>query len=140
MAAAAKQAEKLAAQEEKISELNMKIDGQNKLLAAQGQSGQNKLLAAQGQRLAELSGTTKRLDMLVADLNTRQVDINDSDMSLIQETIKKQVKLNVRKGDMPKVICPRPELSVFGESFGIVREAQNTGRNPTPNGRILISN
>ncbi|MHC4632219.1 MAG: OmpH family outer membrane protein [Planctomycetota bacterium] len=90
MAAAAKQAEKLAAQEEKISELNMKIDGQNKLLAAQGQ------------RLAELSGTTKRLDMLVADLNTRQVDINDSDMSLIQETIKKQVKLNVRKGDMPK--------------------------------------
>ncbi|MHC4546409.1 MAG: hypothetical protein ACYSYL_18170, partial [Planctomycetota bacterium] len=63
MAAAAKQAEKLAAQEEKISELNMKIDGQNKLLAAQGQ------------RLAELSGTTKRLDMLVADLNTRQVDI-----------------------------------------------------------------
>ncbi|MHC4112345.1 MAG: OmpH family outer membrane protein [Planctomycetota bacterium] len=90
MQAAAKQEEKLAAQEEKISELNSKLDEQNKLLAAQGQS------------LAELSGATKRLDKLLADLNTRKLDINDSDMSLIQETIKKQVQLNVRKSDMPK--------------------------------------
>lgn len=88
--AAAKQEEKLAAQDEKIAELNRKIDEQNKLLAAQVQ------------RLAELAGITKRLDKLLADLNTRQVDINDSDMSLIQETIKKQVQLNVRKSDMPK--------------------------------------
>ena len=90
MAAAAKQEEKLAAQDEKIAELHRKIDEQNKLLAAQVQS------------LAELSGTTKRLDKLLADLNTRKVDINDSDMSLIQEIIEKQVKLNVRKSDMPK--------------------------------------
>ena len=90
MQAAAKQEEKLAAQDEKIAGLNRKIDEQNKLLAAQGQ------------RLAELSGTTKRLDKLLSEVNKRQVDINDSDMSLIQETIKKQVQLNVRKSDMPK--------------------------------------
>ena len=90
MEAAAKQEEKLAAQDEKIAELNRKIDEQNKLLAAQVQ------------RLAELAGITKRLDKLQAELNTRQVDINDSDMSQIQEIIEKQVKLNVRKSDMPK--------------------------------------
>ena len=90
MAAAAKQEEKLAAQDEKIAELNRKIDEQNKLLAAQEE------------RLAELAGITKRLDKLQAELNTRKVDINDSDMSQIQEIIEKQVKLNVRKSDMPK--------------------------------------
>jgi Skp family chaperone for outer membrane proteins len=90
MEAAAKQQEKLAAQDEKIAELNRKIDEQNKLLAAQDK------------RFAELAGITKRLDKLQAELNTRQVDINDSDMSLIQEMIEKQVKLNVRKSDMPK--------------------------------------
>jgi len=84
------QAERTALSDEQIAGLNRKIDEQNKLLAAQGQ------------RLAELAGITKRLDKLLADLNTRQVDINDSDMSLIQETIKKQVQLNVRKSDMPK--------------------------------------
>lgn len=90
MEAAAKQEEKLAAQDEKIAELNRKIDEQNKLLAAQEE------------RLAELAGITKRLDKLQAEVNTRQVDINESDMSLIQEIIEKQVKLNVRKSDMPK--------------------------------------
>ncbi len=90
MEAAAKQEEKLAAQDEKIAELNRKIDEQDKLLAAQDK------------RFAELAGITKRLDKLQAELNTRQVDINDSDMSLIQEIIEKQVKLNVRKSDMPK--------------------------------------
>ncbi len=90
MEAAAKQEEKLAVQDEKIAELHRKIDEQNKLLAAQEE------------RLAELAGITKRLDKLQAELNTRQVDINDSDMSLIQEIIEKQVKLNVRKSDMPK--------------------------------------
>jgi Skp family chaperone for outer membrane proteins/uncharacterized coiled-coil protein SlyX len=90
MKAAPKQEEKLAAQDEKIAELNRKI------------AEQDKLLAAQDKRLAELAGITKRLDKLQAELNTRQVDINDSDMSLIQEIIEKQVKLNVRKGDMPK--------------------------------------
>ncbi len=90
MKAAAKQEEKLAAQDEKIAELHRKIDEQNKLLAAQGQS------------LDELAGITKRLDKLQAEMNTRKVDINDSDMSAIQEIIEKQVKLNVRKSDMPK--------------------------------------
>ncbi len=90
MEAATKQEEKLAAQDEKIAELHRKIDEQNKLLAAQEE------------RLAELAVITKRLDKLQAELNTRKVDINDSDMSLIQEIIEKQVKLNVRKSDMPK--------------------------------------
>ena len=89
--AAAIQDEKLAAQDEKIAELNRKI------------AEQAKLLAAQDKRFAELADITNRLDKIQADLNTRKVDINDSDMSLIQEMIEKQVKLNVRKGNMPKV-------------------------------------
>jgi len=91
MEAAAKQEKKLAAQDEKIAELNRKIDEQNKLLAAQDK------------RFDELAGIMKKLDEIQASFNTRKVDINDSDMLLIQQIIEKQVKLNVRRADMPKI-------------------------------------
>jgi Skp family chaperone for outer membrane proteins len=90
--AVAKQNEKLVAQDEKITELNGKIDEQNRLLAAQEK------------RLAELDGSiTKKIDQIQANLIARTVDINESDMSMIRETIEKQVQLNVKKGDMPKM-------------------------------------
>jgi Skp family chaperone for outer membrane proteins len=89
--AAAKQDEKFAVQDEKIAELNRKIDEQDKLLTAQDK------------RFAELEGITKKVDEIQANLTTRTVDINDSDMSMIQKMIEKQVQLNVRKGDMPKI-------------------------------------
>lgn len=89
--AVAKQDEKIAVQDEKIAELNRKIDEQDKLLAAQDK------------RFAELESITKKVDEIRANLTTRTVDINDSDMSMIQEMIEKQVQLNVRKGDMPKI-------------------------------------
>ena len=91
MEAAAKQEKKLAAQDEKIAELNRKIDEQGKLLAAQDK------------RFDELAGIMKKLDEIQASFNTRKVDINDSDMLLIQQIIEKQVKLNVRRADMPKI-------------------------------------
>jgi len=91
MEAAAKQEKKLAAQDEKIAELNRKIDEQDKLLTAQEK------------KFAELAGIMKKLDEIQASFNTRKVDINDSDMSLIQDIIEKQVKLNVRKAEMPKI-------------------------------------
>ncbi len=85
----AKQAENFAAQDEKITELSGKI------------AEQDKLLAAQEKKFSEFTGITEKLDKIQAELNTRRIDINDSDMSLIREIIEKQVKLNVRKAEMP---------------------------------------
>lgn len=90
MEAAAKQEEKLAAQDQRFTELNEKI------------AEQAKLLAEQQKKFAELGDITKRVDEIEANLKKRKVDINDSDMSMIQETIKQQVKLNVRNRNMPK--------------------------------------
>ncbi|MBW8038739.1 MAG: OmpH family outer membrane protein [Planctomycetes bacterium] len=90
MEAVAKQKEKLAAQDQRFAELNEKI------------AEQARLLAEQQKKFAELAGITKRLDEIQANLKKRKVDINDSDMSMIQETIKQQVKLNVRNRNMPK--------------------------------------
>lgn len=82
--------EKRAAQtEEKIAELNRRMDEQGRQLAAQEE------------KLAELKEITKRLDGIEASLKNRNVDINDSDMSAIREMIEKQVKLNVKKAEMP---------------------------------------
>lgn len=91
MEAAAKQEKRLTAQDEKIAELNRKIDEQGKLLAAQDK------------RFDELAAIMKKLDEIQASFETRKVDINDSDMSQIQDIIEKQVKLNVRKAEMPKI-------------------------------------
>lgn len=90
MEAAAKQEEKLAAQDQRFAELNGKI------------AEQARLLAEQQKKFAELAGITKRVDEIEANLKKRKVDINDSDMSMIQETIKQQVKLNVKKSNMPR--------------------------------------
>jgi len=89
MKALAKQDEKIAAQDEKIA-------GQNKKIAEQA-----KLLAAQDKSLAEL--ISEKVDRIQTEPNTHKVDINDSDMSLIQQMIEKQVKLNVREVNMPKI-------------------------------------
>lgn len=86
--AIAKQDEKIAAQDEKIAEQNKSI------------SLQNKLLAAQDKRFEEFAGLTERLDKIQAEMKTKEIDINDSDMSRIQQIIEEQVKLNVRKADM----------------------------------------
>lgn len=83
------QAEKFAAHDEKIAELNAKI------------AEQDKLLAAQDKRFAELTGITEKLDKIQVALNTSKIDINESDMAQIQQMIEKQVKLNVRKTEMP---------------------------------------
>jgi Skp family chaperone for outer membrane proteins len=91
MAAIAKQDEKLAALEEKIAGQNSKI------------TEQDKLLAAQDKRLAELAGITERLDKIQAALKTRKIDINESDMAQIQQMVEKQVKLNVKKAEMPAI-------------------------------------
>ncbi|MDH4240494.1 MAG: OmpH family outer membrane protein [Phycisphaerae bacterium] len=88
-AAQAIQEEKLTAQDEKIAELNRKIDEQSKLLAAQEE------------KYAELEKKIKRFDEIEASVKNRNADINDSDMSAIREMIEKQVKLNVKKADMP---------------------------------------
>lgn len=85
-----KQAENFAAQGEKITELSVKI------------AEQDKLLAAQEKKLSEFTGITAKLDKLQSELNTRRIDVNDSDMSMIRETIEKQVKINVKKAQMPK--------------------------------------
>ena len=88
----------IAKQDEKIAEQNRKIAEQNKKLAEQ-----DKNFVRQDKKLAELESIAKKVDEIQAGLNTRMIDINDSDMSLIQQMIEKQVKLNVRKGNMPKV-------------------------------------
>lgn len=88
----------IAKQDEKIAE-------QGKLLAKQGKllAEQDKRFARQDKRLAELESIAKKVDEIQANLNTRKVDINDSDMSLIQEMIEKQVKINVRSVNTPKI-------------------------------------
>jgi Skp family chaperone for outer membrane proteins/uncharacterized coiled-coil protein SlyX len=86
---AAKQAQRAAAQDEKITELNRKV------------AEQDKLLAAQEKKLSEFTAITEKLDKLQAELNTRRIDVNDSDMSMIRQIIEKQVKLNVKKAQMP---------------------------------------
>lgn len=88
----------IAKQDEKIAGQDEKIAGQNRKIAEQA-----KLLAAQDKRFAELAGITNRLDKIQVDLKTREVDINDSDMSLIQQMIEKQVKLNMTKASLPKI-------------------------------------
>lgn len=87
--ATAAQEKRAALTEEKIAELNRKIDEQVRQLAAQEE------------KLAELKEITKRLDGIEASLKNRNIDINDSDMSAIREMIEQQVKLNVKKAEMP---------------------------------------
>jgi len=85
----AKQDEKIAAQDEKISEQNTKIAELNRKIFEQDKS------------LAEL--ISKKVDRIQKDPNMFKVDLKDSDMSLIQQMIEKQVKLNVREVNMPKI-------------------------------------
>jgi len=85
------QSEALAKQDEKIAALDKKI------------TEQDKLLAAQDKRFAEIAGITERLDKIQAALNTREVNINESDMAQIRQTIENQVKLNVTKAEMPAI-------------------------------------
>lgn len=91
MKAIAKQDEKIAGQDEKIAEQNRKI------------VEQDKLIAEQNKKLAELESMAQKVDQIQASLKTREVDINDSDMSLIQQVIEKQVKLNMTKASLPKI-------------------------------------
>ncbi|MHC4641966.1 MAG: OmpH family outer membrane protein [Planctomycetota bacterium] len=86
----------IAKQDKKITALEEKIAEQNKAISLQ-----NKLLAAQDKRFEELAGLTARLDKIQAEMKTKEIDINESDMAQIQQMIEKQVKLNVRKADMP---------------------------------------
>jgi Skp family chaperone for outer membrane proteins/uncharacterized coiled-coil protein SlyX len=86
---AAAQEKRAALTDEKIAELNRKIDEQAKQLTAQEE------------KLASLTEITKRLDGIEAGLKKREVDINDSDMSAILEMIKEQVKSNVKTGGKP---------------------------------------
>ncbi len=81
-----------------IAKQDEKIAGQNRKIAEQ-----NKLIAKQNKKLAELESMAQKVDQIQASLQTRKVDINDSDMSLIQQMIEKQVKLNVREVNMPKI-------------------------------------
>lgn len=92
------QMEAIGRQEERLSALEEKIAGQNSKITEQ-----DKLLAAQDKRFAELAGIRERLDKIQAALNTREVDINESDMAQIQQMIEKQVKLNVKKAEMPAI-------------------------------------
>jgi len=85
MEAIAKQDEKIAAQDEKISAQNSKI------------AEQDKNLVKQDKRLTELESITKKVGRIQTDPNMFKVDLKDSDMSLIQQMIEKQVKLNVRE-------------------------------------------
>ena len=81
------------------------IDEQNKKLAEQDRklAEQDKRFAGQDKRLTELERIARKIDEIQAALNTRKVEINDGDMSLIQEIIEKQVKLSVRSGAGPKI-------------------------------------
>jgi Skp family chaperone for outer membrane proteins/uncharacterized coiled-coil protein SlyX len=92
--AQALQEEKLTAQDEKIAELNRKIDEKTKLLAAQEEK-----LAELEEKFEE---TIKRFDEIEASVKNRNVDINDSDMSAIREMIEKQVKSNVKTSEKVK--------------------------------------
>jgi len=87
--AIAKLDERIVAQDAKIAEQNSSI------------SRQNKLLAAQDKRFEELAGLKERLDKIQAEMKAQEIDINDSDMSKIQKIIEEQVKLNVKKAEMP---------------------------------------
>ena len=102
---AERQMKAIAKQDEKIAEQGKLLAEQGKLLAEQGKllAEQDKNFVRQDKRLAELESITKKVDEIQANLNTRKVDINDSDMSLIQEMIEKQVKINVRSGNTPKI-------------------------------------
>ena len=86
-----KQDEKISALEAQIAEQNTKIDEQNKLLTAQDK------------KFAEIAGITERVDNIQAALNTREVNINASDMAKLQQQIEQQVKLNVTKAEMPAI-------------------------------------
>ena len=90
------QTDAIAKQNEKIAALDEKIEEQNSSISLQ-----NKLLAAQDKRFEALAGLTERLDKIQAEMNTKKIDINDSDMSRIQQIIEEQVKLNVKKAEMP---------------------------------------
>jgi Skp family chaperone for outer membrane proteins len=92
------QMEAIAKQDEKVAALEEKIAGQNSKITEQ-----DKLLAAQEKRLSELAGITERLDKIQAALNTREVDMNESDMAQVRQMIEEQVKLNVRKAEMPAI-------------------------------------
>jgi len=83
---------------EAIAEQNKKLAEQDSKLVEQ-----DKKLAGQDKRLAELERIARKIDEIQAQLNTRKIDIKDYDMSLIEEMIEKQVKLNVRSGDRLKI-------------------------------------
>jgi len=80
----AKQNEKIAEQDEKIA-------------------GQNSKIAEQDKRLTELESITKEVNRIQTDPNMLKVNLKDSDMSLIQQIIEKQVKLNMTKASLPKI-------------------------------------
>lgn len=84
MEAIAEQNKKLAEQDGKLAEQDTRFGGQDK-------------------RLAELEKIARKIDEIQAQLNIRKVEIKDDDMSLIKEIIEEQVKLNVRRGDRPKI-------------------------------------
>jgi len=86
----------LAEQDAKIDVMVDKIAMQNSKIAEQ-----DKLLAAQNKKFEELAGLTERLDKIQAEMKAKEIDINESDMTQIQQMVEKQVKLNVRKADMP---------------------------------------
>jgi Skp family chaperone for outer membrane proteins len=90
------QSDALAKQDVKIAALDKKIEEHNNTITVQ-----NKLLAAQDKKLEALAGLTERLDKIQAGMNTKKIDINDSDMSKIRQIIEEQVKLNVKKAEMP---------------------------------------
>ncbi|MHC4084505.1 MAG: OmpH/Skp family outer membrane protein [Planctomycetota bacterium] len=93
-AAQAVQEERVALAFDQITDLNRKTDEQAKQLAAQ---------EVKYAELEEIfKETIKRFDKIEASVKNRDVDINDSDMSAIQEMIEKQVKSNVKTSENVK--------------------------------------
>jgi Skp family chaperone for outer membrane proteins len=90
-AAQAIQEKRAALAYEQITDLNRKIDEKGKQLAAQEEK-----FAELEEKFKE---TIKRFDEIETSVKNRDVDINDSDMSAIQEMIEKQVKSNVKTSE-----------------------------------------
>jgi Skp family chaperone for outer membrane proteins len=92
------QTDAIAKQDAKIAVLDEKIAEQNSSISLQ-----NKLLAAQEKRFEEMAVMKERLDKIQAEMKKQEIDINDSDMSKIRQIIEEQVKLNVKKAEMPAI-------------------------------------
>jgi Skp family chaperone for outer membrane proteins/uncharacterized coiled-coil protein SlyX len=90
------QSDAIAKQDAKIAALDEKIAEQNNSITVQ-----NKLLAAQDKKLEALASLTERFDKIQAEMKAQKIDINDSDMSKIQKIIEEQIKLNIKKAEMP---------------------------------------